>query len=69
MGSMTLEVNSWNAGARLRAEFAEPAAQEPADADRLKVILAEIARIKERVAMGDTTIYSEVLGCWIKVLP
>lgn len=67
MGSMTFEVQEWNVGARLRAEFAEPAAQEDADAARLRVILTEIRKIKERVAMGDTKIYSEVFGCWIKV--
>lgn len=68
MGSMTFEVQAWNVGSRLRDEFAVPASHEDGDRDRLKLILAEIKRIKERVAMGDDRLYSEVLGCWIKVV-
>lgn len=67
MGGMTINVREWNVGTVLRAEFAEPASIEPADKPRLKVILAEIRRIKERVAMGDNRIYSETLGCWVVV--
>lgn len=67
MGSMTLKVQTWNAGATLREYFAVPASQEEGDRDRLKGILEEIKKVKERVAMGDTKIYSEILGCWIEV--
>ena len=68
MGSMTFEVETWNVASKLRAEFAEPAAHEPADAERLKAILAEIRKVAERVRSGDTKIYSDVFGCWIKVI-
>lgn len=68
MGGMTLEVQAWNVGSRLRQEFAVPAMQEEADKERLAGILVEIRRIKERIAMGDTSIYSETLGCWVKVV-
>lgn len=68
MGSLTFEVSSPRAATQLRDEFAVPASQEPADRDRLKAILAEIKRLTGRVRLGDDRMYSEVLGCWIKVV-
>jgi hypothetical protein len=67
MGSLTIEVERYNAGVTLREEFAVPASQEPADHDRLKVILAEIRGILRRIEQGDDRMYSEVLGCWVRV--
>ena len=67
MGGMTFEVQPWNVASRLREEFAVPASQEPADRARLNKILAEIRRLTERVRNGDERLYSEILGCWIKV--
>lgn len=68
MGELTFRVQAWRAASQLREEFAVPASQEPADRDRLKVILAEIKRLTERVRLGDDRMYSEVLGCWIGVV-
>jgi len=67
MGGMTFEVQTWRVAAQLRQEFAVPASQEPADRDRLKAIMDEIRRLSERVRNGDERLYSEVLGCWVKV--
>lgn len=68
MGSLTFEVQAWRVSSQLREEFAIPASQEPADAARLKTILAEIEKLTERVHSGDDRMYSEVLGCWVRVV-
>lgn len=68
MGSLTFEVQAWRVASQLREEFAIPASQEPADAARLKIILAEIKKLTERVHRGDDRMYSGVLGCWIRVV-
>lgn len=66
MGGMTVEVYTWNVSSTLREQFLAPAV-DAGDERRVAQIKDEMARVRERVAVGDTSIYSEVLGCWIKV--
>lgn len=67
MGSNTVEVYTWNVSSTLREHFLAPAV-DAGDTRRAAQIKDEMIRVRERVAVGDTSIYSETLGCWIKVI-